>query len=235
MSPEPTLVVTPSPDAVTNRTLALLHDSVAATEGVFALFLAGGSTPQGLHRALARDPDWPWERTIVLFGDERCVPPKHADSNYAAAKASLLDHVDPLGVLRMPGERVPEEAAEAYETLLNGLPPVRKLVAILGMGADGHTASLFPGHASPSDRRVTAVAEPRPGLHRRLTVTHRLLAECDEVLLMVTGGAKADRLAEAWSGDTLPISRVFVDRQDKPTWVVADKAAAGALKESSEQ
>ena len=201
-----------------------------------SILLSGGSTPQALHRALGAKDALPWGRCIIAFGDERCVPPNHADSNYAAAHESLLCSVHPAGVLRVPGEMGPEAAAAVYASLLDGLPNGRASLAILGMGADGHTASLFPGRPSLDRRlRVAPVEAPTPEGHARVTVTEYYLRDCEEVLVLVSGAAKAPALREAFTpGSELPMARVLRARGNRPTVLVVDEAAASELPRSIE-
>lgn len=232
------LVVVPDLDAMAE--LAVDRVSEAAAQigaALFSLVLAGGSTPQRFHRALALRPTFPWWRTLVLFGDDRVVPPSHEDSNYRAAKASLLDRVSPAGLLRIPTEAPdPVVAAQAYEAMLTLVPGGRTSVTVLGMGEDGHTASLFPGVPVPEDRDVMAVPEPSPGLHPRVSVTDRFLERAGLVLVLVSGAAKAERLAEvlaqsrAGEGEgALPLARVLRRRAGKRTIILADEASAEHL------
>lgn len=122
-----------------------------AARGRFIMALAGGTTPRRLYRSLAvEEPGVDWRRVSVFFSDERCVPHDSPDSNYAMAKETLLDHVaiPPSQVYSVPTQLPPEEAARAYEAMLRGVldPAEPRLdVVLLGMGPDGHTASIFPG------------------------------------------------------------------------------------------
>jgi 6-phosphogluconolactonase len=224
------VVVLPDLETLAAEALVRLERAVEATEGVFSLVLAGGSTPDPVHRALAARPDWPWWRTVIAFGDERCVPPDRAESNYRAAREALLDHVSPLAVLRVPAEAPSvERAADLYAARLAELPGAGADVVCLGMGDDGHTASLFPGTDPTEDRDVIAVPEPAPGKHRRVTVTEAFLDRAALVLVLVSGAGKAARLAEVLAGGDLPLARVLSRRGDLPTVVLADEAAASAL------
>ncbi len=212
----------------------------AASAGAerFAVALAGGSTPRALYELLSdrkapyRDA-LPWVRTHLFFGDERPVPPDHPESNYGMARRALLASVTipPGNVHRIRGEDDPEAAARAYESELRaffGGPPRFDLL-LLGMGADGHTASLFPG--SPPDdgcRLVVAPFVPALGT-RRITLTLRSLRGASRVVFLVSGASKAPALARVLSDDAaesgLPASRV---RPVAGTvlWLV-DRAAAG--------
>jgi 6-phosphogluconolactonase len=180
--------------------------------GRFTVALAGGSTPRRTYELLAA-PDAPyrarlrWDATHVFFGDERHVPPDHPDSNYRMARAALLDRVAVASVHRMRGEEPrAAAAAEAYEAELRrffGLdaadaPPPRLDLVVLGLGPDGHTASLFPGSAALDERRRWAVAPyvERLGSHR-ITLTLPVLDRAREVLFLAVGAEKADALARA--------------------------------------
>ena len=145
--------------------VALAGEAIAA-RGLFAVALAGGSTPRAAYMLLATEEyavRVDWGRVHVFWGDERCVPPAHMDSNYRMARETLLDGV-PLpaqNVHRMHGEMIPEDAASDYEKTLrlffgDDLP--RFDLVLLGMGSDGHTASLFPGMAILREERRWAVA-----------------------------------------------------------------------------
>ena len=111
--------------------------------GAQTLVLAGGTTPKRCYELLA-ELDVQWGRVSVLFGDERCVPPDHPDSNYRMVKESLLDRVAPATVYRMPAELGPDEGADAYAEVVANVAPLD--LVLLGVGEDGHVASLFPGH-----------------------------------------------------------------------------------------
>ncbi|MBX2812919.1 MAG: 6-phosphogluconolactonase [Myxococcales bacterium] len=197
---------------------------------LFSLALSGGSTPGPFHEGLAVESNIDWSRFVVLWGDERAVPPNHADSNYRAAHQQLLSKVAPMAVWRMAGEASDlSKAAKNYEACIRSLPGAKISMAILGMGDDGHTASLFPGEAAVTDRLVAETPEPYPGKHRRLTLTDAGLDACEEVLILVSGENKADRLAEVLAGGDLPLARILANRRNKPTTVIVDGPAAKSL------
>lgn len=182
--------------------------------------LSGGSTPRPIYRALA-GMALPWERVDFYFVDERCVPPDHQESNYLHAEANLFGPagVRPEQVRRMEGEREDREAAARdYEALL---PPALD-VALIGMGEDGHTASLFPGASAleERERRVLAVVGPKPPPWR-LTLTLPVLLGTRKVLNVVAGEGKRDAARRALAGEELPITRVT-----NAVWMM-DEAAAG--------
>jgi 6-phosphogluconolactonase len=182
------------------------------------LALAGGATPKALYARLAVDPNAPpldWKRVHLFFSDERCVPPQHPDSNFGMVKGALLDHIKipAANVHRWRGEEtVPSVAAAAYAQELQ-----RPLdLALLGLGADGHTASLFP-HTSVLHETVDpCAAVDVPALHTtRLTLTTPVFVETHELLFLVTGTEKAEILCEVVTGPLRPLdlpSQVLVRR-----------------------
>ena len=205
--------------------LAALRE--AAEAGPVSLALAGGSTPGPVYRWLATREDVPWSRIDVFFGDERCVPPDHPDSNYRMARDTLLcpAGIGAARVHRMQAERDDREAvASAYAALL----PPHLTVLLLGIGEEGHTASLFPGSPALGERErrvvpVTAPAEP-PG---RLTVTPPVLEAAARVFVLATGERKAEPVARAleapWAPDVCPAQLAR-----RGSWLL-DRAAAGHL------
>ena len=238
MNPLIELDVASTPDEVAARAAARATEWLRTQPGEVTLALSGGSTPKRFHAALlAQAPTPPWDRTHILWSDERALPSEHADRNDTMAQQTLLD---PLG---LPAERVHrpdagaedlDAAAERYAAVLRGLagePPKVDLV-ILGMGTDGHTASLFPGVKVDPFLSVAAVdAPPDTPARRRLTFTYGTLRYARRVLVLVTGADKADPLAHALSGPgELPLQRVLHERAE-PTWVFADRAAAGRAEE----
>jgi 6-phosphogluconolactonase len=184
--------------------------------GACSLALAGGGTPRPVYAELVRRHregagGIDWSRVSVLFGDERCVPPDHPDSNYRMAREALLDHV-PIPaerVLRMRGEADPELAAAEYSIAMARLlrsreHPVLDIV-LLGLGDDGHTASLFPGTAALRERGRSCVAQYVDKLSAwRLTLTPPVLESARMVLFLVEGAGKAEALARVLEGPFLP-------------------------------
>jgi len=227
--------------ALARHVSARAREAVAA-RGSFRIVLSGGRTPLGLYRILARrhGASFPWAQTFVYFADERCVSPRSPDSNYGALRRALLDHV-PVArkrVLRIRGElRPPSRAADAYDRDL-GPPPrgrgaPRFDLVLLGIGPDGHTASLFPGDPALSARDRRAVGVPRAGAAPfvpRVTLTLPTLASSAEVCFLVAGADKAAAIARilaplARSRPTLPAARV---RSRGPVrWFLDGSAAAG--------
>lgn len=182
--------------------------------------LSGGKTTGPIYRTLA-GMKLPWERVDFYFADERCVPPDHPDSNYLLAEESLLRPlgVKPSQVRRMEGERTDRDAAARdYEALL---PPALDVV-LLGMGEDGHTASLFPGASSLEEqqRRALAIVGPKPPPWR-LTLTLPVLKGAKRVLFVVAGEGKRDAVRRVMAGEDLPAARVT-----NAVWIL-DRSAAG--------
>lgn len=207
-----------------------------AERGRFAVALAGGSTPKATYEVLARDHtgDVDWPNVHAFFGDERTVPPDHEDSNFRMALEALLDRVPVGSVHRMRGELPPDEAAAAYEEELKEffgeVPPVLDLV-MLGIGADGHTASLFPETPALEATDRLVVANPVPKLDTiRLTLTVPVLNAARSVNFLVAGEGKAEALQEILEGGADPrrYPAKLVRPPGGPTWMV-DRAAARCL------
>jgi 6-phosphogluconolactonase len=198
--------------------------------------LAGGSTPRATYALLGASPyreRVEWERLEIFFGDERCVPPDHADSNYRMAKEALLERVPihPSLVHRIAGERPPVEAAAAYaeELAQLGHPPRLDLV-LLGMGPDGHTASLFPGTTALAENEALVVPNYVDKLAAwRVTMTVPLLNAARRVLVTAVGAQKAEALRQALEEPpgTVPIQ--LVRPFDGELVFVVDRAAASKL------
>ena len=201
-----------------------LREAIAA-RGNASLALAGGNTPRGIYEELAALPV-AWDRVEVFFGDERCVSPDDPSSNYRMGREALLDRVRAPRVHRMPGERLDrEQAAAEYAVAL----PDALDVIVLGMGEDGHTASLFPGHdwSRAARRKVLAVTgAPKPPPDR-LTVAPEVIWAARTRLVLASGEAKAAEVQRAVEGDARP-DRYPVHTVGDATWLI-DRAAASLL------
>jgi 6-phosphogluconolactonase len=218
--------------AAATRIAAAAADAVAA-RGRFRLVLAGGETPRQTYRVLAgevfaRQVDWP--RVEAFWGDERCVPPDDPRSNYRMARESLLDRVPigPENVHRIHGEAEPVRAADAYEERLRGVVPD---LVLLGLGVDGHTASLFPGHAAVRERNRRVVAEYVETVEGwRVTMTPPLLNSARAVAFLVSGAGKAGPLCQVLEGalppDLLP-ARAIHPATGRLDWLLDAAAASG--------
>lgn len=208
----------------------------------FTAALAGGATPRATYMRLAGPPfaeSAPWDRTWVFFGDERCVPPDHAESNYRLASETLLSKVGiPADrVYRMRGEAEdPEAAATEYaqtlatvfETKRGGLP--RFDLVLLGVGLDGHIASLFPGSPAAKEifRTVVAVHAAAARIPQRLTLTLPAINAAARVIFLVSGAEKAKTLKAALSDGGLSPAGMVRPADGTLTWIV-DRPAASLL------
>ncbi|HEV8124923.1 MAG TPA: 6-phosphogluconolactonase [Gemmatimonadales bacterium] len=177
---------------------------LAQSRKLLSLALSGGNTPGPVNRILAERADLPWDRVVVYFADERAVPPDHPESNYRMVRESLLDRlpVPPRAVHRMEAERENLDAAAAeYARLL----PERLDLLLLGLGEDGHIASLFPQQTDAEDsRRVFPVMAPKPP-PLRMTIGPRVVrADRTRRLMLVQGKAKANAVATACEGPWNP-------------------------------
>jgi 6-phosphogluconolactonase len=205
--------------------LDLEVSNAIAERGSCALGVAGGRTPDPVYRELASGSSIDWQQVEVFFGDERAVPPDHPESNYRMVHLALLARV-PIPrrqVHRMEAERPDREAAaREYERLL----PPRLDVLILGMGPDGHTASLFPGSAALDERRrlVVSVVGPKPPAER-LTITPPVIEAARKVAVIATGDDKAAMVARAIEGPFAPTA-VPVQLARRGVWFLDQVAAA---------
>jgi len=228
------LIVDEEAAIVRKLTRALVSLARAAIEerGEFRVALSGGSTPRPVYTELARQADVAWEKWQVFFSDERCVAPDDAQSNYRLALENLLERVviPAERVHRMQGELEEQQAARTYEAEL-GLEPLD--LVLLGMGEDGHTASLFPDSPALAERTrlvVPALAPVEP--RRRLTLTFVALDGARAAWFFVCGENKAARLAQVFAerrrGEPeLPAARVRASTVD----FYADTAAASKVRQ----
>ena len=224
------------------RDFAARAEEAIDGRGRFAVALAGGSTPKATYEALARDyaEVLDWGRVHVFFGDERTVPPDHEDSNYRMADEALLSRVPVGSVHRMRGELPPAEAATAYEEELRefvGAEDVPALdLVLLGLGEDGHTASLFPETSALDVTDRWVVANPVLKLETtRLTLTVPVINAARAVTFLVAGEGKAGALREIVEGDADPRAypaKIFRPEGRDLIWIV-DRAAAKRLSKFS--
>jgi 6-phosphogluconolactonase len=246
----PAIVICRDPDALARSAAARFiaaGTEAYALHGRFAVALSGGSTPKMMYALLA-GPEFSneldWARVDVFWGDERCVPPDHPESNFRMAKEALLDKiaVPPANVHRMRAEEAPGPAADAYENeikrffaLQSGQLPRFDLV-LLGLGEDGHTASLFPGSRvlDERDRLVAAPYAEKLQAHR-LTLTLPVINAAARVIFLVAGASKAKVVGEILQAgkpaDRYPAARVRPANGDV-TWLI-DAAAAAEMKQTS--
>jgi 6-phosphogluconolactonase len=220
--PAPEVEVAKDPESLARRAAEWITGLAGSSQGRFAVCLSGGSTPRRLYQLLAGSPyreAMPWDRVHWFWGDERFVPWEHEDSNYRMAREALLARAP------IPGENIhgiettgkPRDAAAAYERVLKSyygagtLDPARPLfdVQLLGLGPDGHTASLFPGTSvlDERDRWVAEVVGAKP--EARISLTYPALESSRHTAFLVAGSDKREVLARALAGDhALPAARL---------------------------
>jgi 6-phosphogluconolactonase len=199
--------------------------------------LAGGSTPRAAYEQAATS-ETNWSEATLWFGDERCVPPDDERSNYRMVKEALLDVLAARGVpavKRIRGELGPEPAADDYEQELRSAGPPRFDLVVLGLGPDGHTASLFPDQDTLQERSRLAVAVPQAGLEpfvARVTLTLPALALGRSIVVLAVGASKADAVAAAFGPAATPDPHVpasMLAPLAEHITVLLDRAAAAKL------
>ena len=220
--------------ALARRVAEWMTAAALAAKGAFRVSLSGGSTPKALYALLASDDfrsRFPWTRVSWYWGDERFVPPDHPESNYRMAREAMLAKapVPPENIHPIPTDGTPEDAARRYERTLQSaygaptLDPARPLfdVMLLGLGTDGHTASLLPGDPTLEERTRWAVPVSHGRPEVRITLTFPAIESSRHVAFLVEGKSKAPTLAAIRAGESqLPAARVrpmgelvwFVDR-----------------------
>ncbi|MDZ4865084.1 MAG: 6-phosphogluconolactonase [Gemmatimonadota bacterium] len=235
--------------AAADRFVSAADDAIRAS-GRFAVALSGGATPKRVYARLATEPyvsRVEWSRVHWFWGDERCVPPDDPASNYRMASDALLDRIPILEatVHRIRGEDHPAVAAAAYEQTLRETfatpagapqrtPRARFDLVLLGMGANGHTASLFPGMTAVRERERWVMAEYVEAVSMwRVTLTPLLLNAASDVMFLVAGPEKAAMLHRVLEGPYQPNAlpaQAIVPADGHPLWLV-DAAAAADLSE----
>ncbi len=206
----------------------------------YHIALSGGSTPKGVFDLLstARYGDLDWSKVYLYWGDERCVPPSHAESNFKMTKDHLLDRIDipEANIHRVHGEEVPSQEAERYGTIISeSLPAVDGVpqfdLVMLGLGEDGHTASIFPDQIAlwDSPKNCEVATHPDSG-QKRITITGRLINHAKKIAFLVTGASKAERVREIIQEDgdyqVYPASKVYPE-QGEVIWFLDTEAATG--------
>ncbi len=203
-------VVLPSAAEVAAAAAELIREAATRAirdHGRFRLVLAGGRTPLAAYARLVGEPA-DWARWHCFFGDERCLPATDPGRNSVDAARVLLDRVPIPAANRhpIPAERGAAAAADDYQLAIEAQLPFD--LVLLGMGEDGHTASLFPGHAVPEGPLVIPVYGAPKSPSERVSLTPLALTACRELLILVTGADKADALAAWRAGADLPVARV---------------------------
>ena len=200
----------PDAAAVAAAATALIQsaaDAAVSARGEFRLVLAGGTTPNNVYRQLAASPV-EWSHWQIYFGDERCLPAADPGRNSTMAAAAWLDQsgIPPQNVHPIPAELGPAAAAQRYAALIAAARPFD--MVLLGMGEDGHTASLFPGHVHPAGEQVHAVSgAPKPPPDR-VSLSREALSDSRDVLILITGTGKREAVQRWRAGEDLPIARI---------------------------
>jgi 6-phosphogluconolactonase len=222
-------------EALAVRAAQVMAEAMRGCAAPFRLCLSGGSTPKATYRLLGARNDIAWDCVEIFFGDERFVPHDNPDSNYRMARESLLagGNVQPRALLAMPTDGSPQSCADAYEEILRQqygasiLDPAVPLfdLMLLGLGPDGHTASLIPGQSVLKERTRWVAPVPQGRDEVRLTLTYPALESSKLTLFLVAGADKAEAVARVRRGDAaLPAGAL--QPQGDVLWLL-DRAAAG--------
>jgi len=235
------IVIVPDAEALSHeaaRRFTRLALRAIADRGRFSVVLSGGTTPGALYRRLADDPhraQIPWRQVHLFWGDERCVPPDHPGSNFRLADEALISRVPipPGNVHRVRGELAPQAAAQAYAVELrafSGASGPHFDLVLLGLGQDGHTASLFPGSDALDEKvrpvvAVTAQYQDRPA--QRVTLTPPAINAARHVLFLVSGSSKAEIVQAVLEGppERLPAQQIR-PTTGRLTWLIDAPAAS---------
>lgn len=239
----PTVIVAPDPIHLAQKGAEVFFHAACksvSVRGCFMVAVSGGSTPRPMHRLLAQDPyrsEMPWDKVHIFWADERNVASDHPDSNYGAAKMDFIEkvplpedhiHVMPVWLGPQAGIRSYQERLASIFDTEEGNPPIFDLI-FLGVGTDGHTASLFPGQKAPVHPGiwVVSVRGGRPNV-RRFTMTYSILNAARHIVFMVSGKQKARILKRVLRGRSagLPAERIQ-PANGELTWLIDREAAAG--------
>lgn len=207
-------------EAVCRDILQHAEEAIQA-RGRFKLVLAGGTTPEQIYRLLAK-ASASWKDWHIYYGDERCLPVDHPDRNSVMAQRAWLEHVTiPVEqIYTMPTELGPEAAKQAYAALMSEALPFD--MVLLGMGEDGHTASLFPGQRHDLSEFVHAVYNSPKPPPERISLSAAALSTCQRLLFIITGVGKRSALMAWRSGELLPVATIL---PQKGVVIYGDKAA----------
>jgi 6-phosphogluconolactonase len=237
----PQVFIAPSSQAWIDRSVDSILQAASGSiqqRGQFSLVLSGGSTPRPVYQALAQPGkagEIDWYRTHIFWGDERAVPPGHPDSNYRMAKQALLDHVSlpPENIYRIHGEFHHQDSAKDYQGQIKnyfGNQEQRFDLVLLGLGADGHTASLFPESEALEENHLWAAANYAPSQQAwRITLTYPALLNSHQVIFLVKGSGKAEivkRIIQDPQNSTQFPAAAVAAGHPNLTWVLDQDAAS---------
>jgi 6-phosphogluconolactonase len=206
--------------AAYQQILKAAEDAIAE-HGSFKLVLAGGSTPEKVYRLLAK-AEANWSKWFIYYGDERCLPVDHADRNSLMATQVFLEKVaiPEAQIYTIPAERGPEQASKEYQPIVAEALPFD--MVLLGMGEDGHTASLFPGHQHPENELAHAVYHSPKPPPERVSISAKALSDTQQLIFLITGANKQDAVNDWRSGKDLPVATIT---PKNPVDIYIDKAA----------
>jgi len=182
-------------------------EQAIADHGTFKLVLAGGSTPEKVYRLLA-NADADWTKWSIYYGDERCLPANHVDRNSLMATQAFLEKVaiPDAQIFTIPAELGPESAAKKYQQIIANTLPFD--MVLLGMGEDGHTASLFPGHQHREDELAHAVYNAPKPPPERVSISAKALSSTQQLIFLITGTNKQEAVKNWRSGQDLPVATI---------------------------
>ncbi len=206
------------------REILAAAEAAIVERGRFKLVLAGGTTPEKVYRLLAQS-EADWQNWWIYHGDERCVPVDHKDRNSLMAANALLNQVaiPKNQIFDIPAELGPEQGAATYcQTVADALPFD---LVLLGMGEDGHTASLFPGHDNKPDELTHAVFNSPKPPPERVSLSAKALSDSRQVIFLITGTNKKEAVKEWLSGAALPVTLIHNDKAK----ILIDKDASENL------
>jgi 6-phosphogluconolactonase len=196
-------------------------EQAIAEHGTFKLVLAGGSTPEKVYRLLAQ-ADADWSKWFIYYGDERCLPANHADRNSLMATQAFLEKVaiPDAQIFTIPAELGPEQAAKKYQQIIASALPFD--MVLLGMGEDGHTASLFPGHQHQKNELAHAVYNSPKPPPERVSISAKALSSTQQLIFLITGANKQEAVKNWRSGLDLPVAAIV---PKKPIDIYIDRDA----------
>jgi 6-phosphogluconolactonase len=196
-------------------------EQAIADHGTFKLVLAGGSTPEKVYRLLAH-ADADWSKWYIYYGDERCLPADHADRNSLMATSAFLEKVaiPDAQIFTIPAELGPEPAAKKYQQIVASALPFD--MVLLGMGEDGHTASLFPGHQYQEEELAHAVYNSPKPPPERVSISAKALSNTQQLIFLITGTNKQEAVKNWRSGQDLPVATIV---PENPIDIYIDKDA----------
>ena len=200
-----------TPDQVAEAACRQIVDAAEqaiAEHGTFKLVLAGGSTPEKVYRLLAQT-DADWTNWYIYYGDERCLPADHADRNSLMATQVFLAKVaiPESQIFTIPAELGPEQATQQYQQIVANAVPFD--MVLLGMGEDGHTASLFPGHQHQQDELAHAVYNSPKPPPERVSISAKALSNTHQLIFLITGANKQEAVKNWRLGLDLPVAAIL--------------------------